>query len=118
MFPHFPSCQSANRFARLVRHVCLWLVVVVSAGVIHPVRAGYETRLLALSGLAAGTSPGFSPDQLTYTASVDLPFLPLTPLAMDAEAVVEVRVNGGAFMRVATGVPLSAADNYLAALRG
>jgi alpha-tubulin suppressor-like RCC1 family protein len=117
MSPCFPACQPANRFARLVHHVCLWLVVVVSAGVIHPVRAGFESRLLGLSGLPAGISPQFSSDQMTYTASVDLPFLPLTPLALDPEAVVEVRVNGGAFMRVAAGAPLSAADNYLAALR-
>lgn len=112
-----PSFPASHPVSSLVRHVCLWVAVVVLVGLIQPVRAGIETRLLALSGLPAGTAPQFSPDQFSYTASVDLPFLPLTPLAMDAEAVVEVRVNGGAFSRIAAGPPLSADTSYLLALR-
>jgi alpha-tubulin suppressor-like RCC1 family protein len=102
---------------RPVRHLFRLLGVAVLAALADPVVAGTENRLLALTGLPSGTAPQFSPDQTAYAASVDLPFLPLTPLAMDAEAVVEVRVNGGAFTAVASGAPLSAGQNYLVALR-
>jgi alpha-tubulin suppressor-like RCC1 family protein len=114
MSEYFFACPSS---LRAVRHLFRLLGVAVLAAVADPVVAGTENRLLALTGLPSGTAPQFSPDQMAYGVSVDLPFLPLTPLAMDAEAVVEARVNGGAFTAVASGAPLSAAQNYLVALR-
>lgn len=112
---HLAQAVLGRRFRNGLRFLGLTLSIVAATS--RPAMAGSETRLRGLPGLPASAVPGFSSDQTTYTAAVDTPFLPLTPQAMDAEAVVEVRANGGAFARVAPGSPLSVDVNYLLAVK-
>ncbi len=93
------------------------MVPALMALFIQSLQAGSDTNLLHLTGAPQDLAPGFNPATTAYSGSTKSPWLHLSPVAADAEAVTEVRVNGRDYARVAPGATLGADSNYLVALK-
>jgi alpha-tubulin suppressor-like RCC1 family protein len=114
------SCSFSDTVSNFIRRkgiIPVRTALVLISSVALPAMAGSNTDLLHLTGTPSDISPAFTSTSTTYTGTTHQPWADLTPLAKDPEAVMEVRVNGGAYSRIAPGTPLAAAQNYILALK-